>query len=508
MCEERRENMEKTGKVWLVGAGPGSADLLTVKARSLLDTGDCIVYDRLVGREILAMLPPDKEWIDVGKSAGNHTVPQSEINQILVREARLGKKVIRLKGGDPFLFGRGGEEVEALCEAKIPFEVVPGVSSSIAVPAYQGIPVTHRDYVSSVHIITGHQRAGKEEGIDYEALVRTKGTLVFLMGVGALKEIMKGLLHAGMNGDMPAAVLQQGTTAGQRRIVASVATLAKEARRQEIRTPSIIVVGEVCRLADQFSWYDKLPLSGERIVVTRPSERGFKLQEQLRSLGAEVLSVPVIRTVPVADYARAVAIRKELERLGEYEVLVFTSAYGVERFFELLLEAGMDIRHVSHMRFAVIGQGTCEALGKRGIRADYMPDQYDGASLGRLLAQALKEDVRILLARSSIGGSEILRELEKNPRLTFTDLAVYDTRFLDGQTARLRSFMEDGSVTKVVFTSSSTVEGFVRMLGAFPYDRVKAVCIGRKTAQTAEKAGMQAVSARNATLDEIAACVG
>ena len=189
-------------------------------------------------------------------------------------------------------------------------------------------------------------------------------------------------------------------------------------------------------------------------------------------------------------------------------MLVFTSAYGVERFFELLLEAGMDIRHVSHMRFAVIGQGTCEALGKRGIRADYMPDQYDGASLGRLLAETFKEEARILLARSSIGGSEILRELEKNPRLTFTDLAVYDTRFLEGQTARLRSFMEDGSVTKVVFTSSSTVEGFVRMLGAFPYDRVKAVCIGRKTAQTAEKAGMQAVSARNATLDEIAACVG
>lgn len=495
--------MKQIGKVWLVGAGPGSADLLTVKAKSLLDTGDCIVYDRLVSGEVLAMLPADKELIDVGKSAGHHAVPQSKINQILVREAKLGKKVIRLKGGDPFLFGRGGEELEALCEAKIPFEVVPGVTSAIAVPAYQGIPVTHRDYVSSVHIVTGHRRAGESEEIDYEALVRTKGTLVFLMGVGALSGIMSGLLKAGMRADMPAAILQQGTTAKQRRIVATVETLAEEAGKQKIQAPSVIIVGEVCNLADRFSWYDKLPLSGERILVTRPKERGYCLQEQLRALGAEVLSVPVIRTVPVEDRDLLLAIQKEVRRLPEYEVLVFTSPYGVERFFEILLEEGLDVRQVSHMRFAVIGQGTCDALRKRGICADYMPDQYDGASLGRLLAENFKDGARILLARSSIGGTEILRELRKNPALIYTDLAVYDTRFLEEHKQRLRSFMEDGGVTKVIFTSSSTVEGFARLLGTFPYDRVKAVCIGRKTAQTAEKAGMKTVTARNATLEEL-----
>lgn len=499
--------MRQIGKVWLVGAGPGSSDLLTVKAQGLLDTGDCIVYDRLVGREVLAMLPADKELIDVGKSAGHHAVPQSEINQILVREAKLGKKVIRLKGGDPFLFGRGGEELEALCEAQIPFEVVPGVSSSIAVPAYQGIPVTHRDYVSGVHIITGHHRAGKDEEIDYKALVRTKGTLVFLMGVGALEKIMNGLLLAGMRADMPAAILQQGTTAGQRRIAASVGTLAEEARKQQFQAPSIIVVGEVCRLADQFAWYEKLPLSGERILVTRPRERGLKLQEQLKKLGAEVLSVPVIRTVPLEDTARLLAVEKELKRLSEYEVLVFTSPYGVERFFEILLEEGLDARNVSHMRFAVIGQGTCDALRKRGIRADYMPDRYDGASLGRLLTEVLKDGDRILLARSSIGGAEIIRELEKNPALSYTDLAVYDTKFLEEQKPRLCSFMEDGGVTKVVFTSSSTVEGFVRLLGAFSYDRVKAVCIGSKTAWTAREAGMETVTAHNASMDELVECI-
>lgn len=498
--------MNQAGKVWLVGAGPGSAELLTVKALRLLSTCDCIVYDRLIGREILTLLPADKELIDVGKSAGNHAVLQTEINQILVREAKRGKNVVRLKGGDPFLFGRGGEELEILQEEGIPFEVVPGVSSSIAVPAYNGIPVTHRDYVSSVHIITGHHRAGKSDGTDYEALVQAKGTLVFLMGVGALKEIMDALLAAGMKADMPAAVLQQGTTAGQRRIAATVGTLAGEARRQKIQTPSIIVVGEVCRLSEQFAWYEKLPLSGERILVTRPKERSYELVYRLRSLGAEVLSVPVIRTVPVDDSERILKIKKEMRRLSEYQVLVFTSPYGVERFFDLLSENEMDARRVSHMKFAVIGQGTADILKKKGIRADYMPAQYDGSSLGRLLAGKLKDGTRLLLARSSMGGAEILEELRKNPALTCTDLPVYDTKFLTEQKTRLRSFMEEGGVTKVIFTSSSTVEGFVRLLGAFPYHTVQAVCIGGKTAQAAGSAGMRTVTAHNATVEELVAC--
>lgn len=499
--------MDQAGKVWLVGAGPGSAELLTVKALRLLSTSDCIVYDRLIGREILAMLPADKELIDVGKSAGNHTVPQSEINRILVREAKRGRKVVRLKGGDPFLFGRGGEELEALQKEEVPFEVVPGVSSSLAVPAYNGIPVTHRDYVSGVHIITGHRRAGKSEEIDYGALVQAKGTLVFLMGAGALNEIMKGLLAAGMRPDMPAAVLQQGTTAGQRRIAATVGTLAEEVRKQKIQTPSIIVVGEVCRLSEQFAWYEKLPLSGERILVTRPIERGFKLQESLRALGAETLSVPVIRTVPVDDGERVLEIKREMERLSEYQVLVFTSPYGVERFFDLLSEAGMDVRRVSHMKFAVIGQGTADTLKGKGIRADYMPGKYDGSSLGRLLAGKLEDGTKILLARSSIGGTEILKELEKNPALVYKDLAVYDTKFLTEQETRLRSFMEEGGVTKVIFTSSSAVEGFVRLLGRFDYHSVQAVCIGGKTAKTAKGAGMQTVTADNATVEDIVACM-
>lgn len=501
------EVRKETGKVWLVGAGPGAGELLTVKAKRLLKEGDCIVYDRLVGDEVLSMIPLDKELIGVGKSAGKHATPQEEINRILVREAKLGKKVVRLKGGDPFLFGRGGEEAEALCREQIPFEVVPGISSSLAVPAYNGIPVTHRDYVSDVHIITGHHRAGKSQRIPYEALVRTKGTLVFLMGVSALEEITKGLCLAGMDGDTPAAILQQGTTSRQRRVVATVGTLSQIAREQQIKAPSTIVVGEVCRLADEFAWYPKLPLFGEKFIVTRPEGRDTGLQERLRELGAEALTVPTIRTAPVREEARRQAIWEEMERLSEYQALAFTSPYGVERFFALLLEGGRDIRAVSHMRFGAIGQGTAEELRKRGIQADYVPEHYDGGSLGRMLAESLEAGARILIARSSRGGKEILREIEKKPGLGYRDLAVYDTEIAEDRGDMLRSFMEKGGVTGVIFTSSSTVEGFCRMMGEYSYETVRAVCIGEKTARTAREAGMRTVAAGNATVGALVECV-
>jgi len=501
-------DMADTGKVWLAGAGPGSADLLTVKARRLLDEGDCIVYDRLVGEEVLGLIPLGKELIGVGKSAGKHATPQEEINQILIREAKLGKKVVRLKGGDPFLFGRGGEEAEALCREKIPFEVVPGISSSLAVPAYNGIPVTHRDYVSDVHIVTGHHRAGKCQTIPYEALVQTGGTLIFLMGVSALEEIMDGLRHAGMGEETPAAILQQGTTARQRRVVATVGTLAFRAKEQQVKAPATIVVGEVCRLADEFAWYTKLPLFGEKILVTRPEGRDTRLSDRLRELGAEVLAMPAVRTVPVRDHVRQKTIEEELGRLLQYQVLAFTSPYGVERFFALLLESGRDIRAVSHMRFAAIGQGTAGELLKRGIRADYVPAHYDGESLGKLLAESLEDGTKILLARSSMGGAEILAEIEKNPGLACQDLAVYDTEFTGERKEMLRAFMENGPVTGVVFTSSSTVEGFCRMLGNdFPYETVWAVCIGEKTRRKAAEAGMRTACAENATVEAMVACV-
>ena len=291
-----KEDDIKPGKVWLVGAGPSDPGLFTLKGKRVLQKAEVVVYDALAGQAILSMIPEDAEKINVGKRASHHLMPQEEINKILVKKALEGKRVVRLKGGDPFLFGRGGEELELLKVHQIPYEVVPGVTSAIAVPAYNGIPVTHRDFCSSVHIITGHKKKGDTYDIDFEALVRTKGTLVFLMGVTALADICDGLLKAGMRADMPAAILQQGTTAGQKRISATVSTLPEEVQKQGIQTPAIIVVGEVCALADRFAWHEALPLAGRKILVTRPKELISQMAEKLRREGAEVLELPAIKT--------------------------------------------------------------------------------------------------------------------------------------------------------------------------------------------------------------------
>ena len=284
--------MERRGKVILVGAGPGDPGLLTLKGQEALKKAEVVVYDRLVSPAILAMMPESAEKIDVGKEASHHKVPQWQINQILLDKALEGKTVVRLKGGDPFVFGRGGEELEGLAERGVAFEEVPGVTSAIAACAYAGIPVTHRDFCSSLHIITGHAKAGAELTIDFEALVRTRGTLVFLMGVTAMPKIVEGLLRAGMDPDTPAAMVESGTTPAQRRCDATLQTLPERAAAMGIHSPAIIVVGKVCALAKDFCWYDRLPLKGKRILVTRPRDRAGTLSEKLRALGADVTEYP------------------------------------------------------------------------------------------------------------------------------------------------------------------------------------------------------------------------
>lgn len=287
------------GKVWLVGAGPGDAGLLTVKAKEVIEQADVIVYDALVSLEILSQIPSACRLIDVGKRSGNHPVPQAGINQILLDEAEKGRRVVRLKGGDPFLFGRGGEEVEALVEKKIPYEVVPGITSAIAVPAYAGIPVTHRDLASSLHIVTGHARRDGTSRINYFALAEMDATLVFLMGISAMEEICSGLREAGMPGETPAAVLEKGTTSGQRQVISTLDCLCQDAASAEIGTPAIIVVGEVCLLGEAFEWAERRPLAGRQILITRPRLSASRLGGRLRELGAQVVEVPSISTVMI-----------------------------------------------------------------------------------------------------------------------------------------------------------------------------------------------------------------
>ena len=496
--------MSRQGKVWLVGAGPGDVGLFTIKGKDILAKAEVVVYDSLVGDGVLTMVPETAEKINVGKRAGHHTMKQENINKVLLEKAQEGKQVVRLKGGDPFLFGRGGEELELLCEHKIPYEVVPGVTSCIAVPAYNGIPVTHRDFCSSVHVITGHKRAGESYNIDFEALVRTKGTLVFLMGVSALGDICQGLIKAGMEPDMPAALLIKGTTAAQRRIVATVSTLKEEVERQGAETPAIIVVGKVCQLADEFEWYEKLPLAGKKILVTRPKELISEMSAKLRSAGAEVLELPAIRTVPAEDQSRLIQALKEI---STYQWLVFTSPTGVRIFFEEMEKQQMDIRSLGQIRLAVIGSGTAKELRKHGLYPDLMPEEFYGESLGKALAENCQDGERILLPRASAGNQELVQILKENRKVTIDDIPTYDTIYAGSALIDEKLEFEHDSIDYAVFTSASTVKGFAKATEGLDYTRVHAVCIGRQTKAAADALGMQTEMSEKPTMDSVVAKV-
>ena len=488
--------MSTQGKVWLVGAGPGDVGLFTIKGREILAKAEVVVYDSLVGDGVLAIVPASAEKINVGKRAGHHTMKQENINQVLLEKAQEGKRVVRLKGGDPFLFGRGGEELELLCEHDIPYEVVPGVTSCIAVPAYNGIPVTHRDFCSSVHVITGHKRAGENYNIDFEALVRTRGTLVFLMGITAMEDICKGLLEAGMDPETPAAVLQQGTTAGQKRVVATVATLKQASDAAKIQTPAIIVVGQVCQVADTFGWYEKLPLAGYKVLVTRPKELVSDMAKKLREQGAEVLELPAIGVKPVEDRTN---IYKAFEKLDTYQWLAFTSPSGVRIFFELLMDAGKDIRALGSVKIAAIGK----ALKEHHLYPDLMPEVFDGASLGAKMAKECEPGAKILLARAAIGNKEVTEELAKREDLTVDDVAIYDTFYESQELIDEKGQFESGKIDCAVFTSASTVKGFVAATPGLDDTKVLAACIGKQTEAEALRYGMKTAVAKEASIDSL-----
>lgn len=490
------------GKVWLVGAGPGDIGLFTRKGTEVLEQAQVVVYDSLVGQGVLSQIPEGAEKIYVGKRSSDHTMPQEKINQVLLEEAQKGQRVVRLKGGDPFLFGRGGEELELLEEHHIPFEIVPGVTSSLAVPAYNGIPVTHRDYCSSVHIITGHRRAGQEYDIDFEALVRTKGTLVFLMGVAALPAICEGLLNGGMDPSMPAAILQQGTTAGQKRIVATVSTLPDEVARQGIEPPAVIVVGQVCALAERFSWYEKLPLAGQKILVTRPRDLSSMMAAKLRRQGAEVLELPAIATRPVEDPEDLDRLRECCSHLEDFQWIVFTSPTGVKVFFGQLQELGVDIRRLGGMSVAALGEGTAKELKKRGLFPDLMPEVFEGEALGHALAERAAAGERIFIPRARKGNPRLV-EILKDAGLVVEEAATYDTLYETQEMIDLAGEFEKGKIDCAVFTSSSSVQGFSKAVPGLDFSKVRAACIGRQTRAKADALGMKTYMADRASIDSV-----
>ena len=488
--------MPVPGKVILVGAGPGDPGLLTRKGLEALQSADVVVYDRLVGPEILALMPEGAEQINVGKEASRHPVPQEEINQILLDKALEGKRVVRLKGGDPFLFGRGGEELELLARHQIPFEEVPGVTSAIAAPAYGGIPVTHRDCCSSLHIVTGHQRSGKALDIDFEALVRTGGTLVFLMGVSALPAICVGLLDAGMAPDTPAATVESGTTPAQRRTSATLADLPRRAAEVGVKSPAVIVVGQVCALAEAFDWFDRLPLKGKTVVVTRPRERAGTLSGRLRALGADVWEYPCIATVPIDPCP---ALDGAMGRLGEYQWLALTSPAGADALWRWLEGHGLDARALGGLKLAAIGPGTAKALAAHGLKADYVPEVYDAAHLG----EGLPAEGRVLILRAREGSPALTEALERR-NIAFDDIATYRTVYDNPRSDELRAAVESGRAGIVTFTSASTVKGFVSTVGAdADFSKLVGACIGEQTAAEARKHGIPVRVAKAAAMDAL-----
>lgn len=480
---------DQVGIVYLVGAGPGDPGLLTRRGEALLRQAEVVVYDRLVAPELLELCPASAERVFVGKEGGRHPIPQQEINRLLVEHGRAGRRVVRLKGGDPFVFGRGGEEALALAEAGVPFEIVPGVTSAIAAPAYAGIPVTHRGLASSVAFVTGHEDPTKgESALDWPALARGADTLVFLMGVEHLEEIVQRLLAAGRPAEQPVALVRWGTTAQQERILATLGTVLAAARERGLKPPAVLVAGEVVRLAEKLSWFERRPLHGRRVLVTRARDQASVLAARLAELGAEPIEFPTIRIEPLADPA---PLDAALERLGDFAWVVLTSANGVQAVFARLEAQGRDARAFAGVRVAAIGPATASALSARGLRADFVPRAFTSAAIAAELAPQVRPDERILLLRADIAPPSLAEELTARGAQV-ESVAAYRTVPDHGNRQRLEELLAQRAIDMVTFTSASTVRNLVDSLGNTALLEAPLIaCIGPVTAAAARSLGLR-----------------
>ncbi len=477
-------------KVYLIGAGPGDPGLITVKGRDCIAAADVVIYDYLAAPALLEAARADAELIYVGKKGGDHTLPQEQINELLVAKAAAGAVVARLKGGDPYIFGRGGEEAEVLVAAGIDYEVVPGVTSAIAAPAYAGIPLTHRDFTSTVAFVTGHEDPTKTaSSIDWGALARGIGTLVFFMGVKNLPHITGQLTAHGMPPDKPVAVVRWGTTAAQQTVSGTLATIEDAVRAAGVKAPAIIVVGEVVGLRDRLQWFEKRPLMGKTVVVTRAREQASDLRRALSELGAACLECPTIRVAPAADGA---PLERAIAGLAAYDWIVFTSVNGVRFFFERLFARGRDVRALGHLRTAAIGPATAERLRAFGLTTDILPDSYRAEAVAAAFA---REDVRgkkILLPRAREARSA-LPEALKAQGAVVDEVTAYETLAVGDGAETLRRYLENGRIDLVTFTSSSTVKNFKALLPAADLKRLMAgvavASIGPITSETARGLG-------------------
>ncbi len=540
---------ENSGKVYLIGAGPGDPGLLTLRGKSVLEKADVVVYDRLVSPAILGMCNPKAKMVDVGKMPTHHKVKQSEINKLLVQFASEfpGGVIARLKGGDPFVFGRGGEEALELVAAGVEFEVVPGITSAISVPAYAGIPVSHRGIATSFHIITGHEKAESSSnvipaptdvipaqagissapvGLDFPALAHCPGTLIFLMGIANMDFIAKRLMECGKDPKTPLAFIEKGTTPYQRTVMATLETAAETIVRENVTAPAITIMGGVVELGKTLAWKENLPLSGKRLVVTRAAKQASGITARLTALGAEVIETPMIETrtlecplVMASPEGARQSRPADFNSLANFDILAFTSTNGVESFFNQLLASGNDIRILAGKKIASVGKITEKKLLEYGIRCDYVPEDHTGEGLGKLLASLIPQSTegatsypipRILLLQGNLADDTLLKHLPQATRWV-----VYETL----PVVELPEWKREAvaSADAVVFASTSAVENFVKLMpqgtaGVPPYLKATngsapipqtSFCIGRMTESAARKHGFETVTSDETTMDSL-----
>lgn len=480
---EKLIKMNSKGKVFLIGAGPGDPGLMTLKGLELIKQADVLVYDQLGTAPFIKERKSGCELIDVGKYAGHHKVPQHEINQILINKAREGNLVVRLKGGDPFVFGRGGEELQELKKAGIEFEVVPGITSAISAPAYAGIPVTHRDFTSTFAVITGHEADKENSAIDWQAVSRI-GTLVFLMGVKKLPKIVANLLKQGRSGTTPVAMIQNGTQPIQRTVTGTLDTIVKIARENNIKAPAITIVGEVAQLKSELEWFEKRPLFGKKIVVTRSRHQASSLLKELQNLGAEAIEFP---TIKIVQHGLTDEIKAFIDSL-QAEYLVFTSVNGVNGFVDSLLTAGKDFRVLHDKKIVCIGPATAKAFQDKGIKPDFIPETYVAESLLPFFAGQPKGKVVFLRAMKA---RETLPQALRESGFAVDVIPVYHTEYDNPDSTRVAEMLQKQQIDLVTFTSSSTARGFYENLKnhVSDFSSVPAAVIGPITEETATELG-------------------
>lgn len=488
------EGKSRTGRVHLVGAGPGDPGLLTLKGRDCIAGADVVIYDNLANPEFLQHARPEAELIYVGKKGGCHAMGQDEINRLIAEKALQGLDVVRLKGGDPFIFGRGGEEAQVLVKAGVAFEIVPGVSSAIAVPAYAGIPLTHRDHTSTVAFITGHEDPKKDRSsIHWESLSSCAGTLVFLMGVGNLPGIVDRLIEGGRSPQTPVAVIHMGTVPAQKTAVGTLATISEIVKEHGLRPPAVIVVGEVVRLREELEWFERRPLFGRKIVITRAREQASAFLERLSLLGAECIEFPTIKIVPPETWDELDAALKVIET---YAWIFFTSVNGVRYFLERLEALGKDVRDLKGIRIGAIGPKTAELWTRRGIRPDLVPEEYRAEGLVEALRKWPVRGAKILLPRAE-GAREVLPDELAAMGAEVHVVTAYRTVRPEGEKGRVKSMLSRGEIDMVTFTSSSTVTNFMSLFEDEPSELrswmagTAVACIGPVTANSAERAGLR-----------------